>query len=163
MTLSRVYKVLRSVFILHGAVLIVSLTALILKVDFRKVVPANCDFSGFYWWFTQSWLRARGRFLSSLLYAKLDSFGLIFHITSFLWKQMLQCHHRDLSDQWPRGNSASESLYVRQTVLRGRQTTFLRVFVVRCNNDLWSWKFLSRTEAAKTSAGHRSGSGTHLL
>lgn len=37
-----------SVFVLHGAVAIVSLTTFILKVDFKEVVPANRDFSGSY-------------------------------------------------------------------------------------------------------------------
>jgi len=48
MTLSGVRKGLRSVFILHGAVFIVSLTTFILKVAFKEVVPADCDFSGSY-------------------------------------------------------------------------------------------------------------------
>lgn len=52
MTLSRGYKRLHSVFILHGAISIVSLTTFILRVDFKEVAPANCDFSGSFSFFS---------------------------------------------------------------------------------------------------------------
>lgn len=48
MPVSILYKQLHSVFILHGSVSLVILNTFILKVDFKMVVHAKCDFSGFY-------------------------------------------------------------------------------------------------------------------
>lgn len=82
MPLSGVYKWLHSVFILHGAVSIVISNTFILKVDFKKVVHAKCDFSGFYWSVTQSWLIAYNQVLS-LLCMNLDCLWLIFLQSAF--------------------------------------------------------------------------------